>query len=155
MSQPTLFDAVIEPMPSWQPTAPNGEPIGKVLTTRMDDFGLVVTWIPTPGALDANVPATRLSRTTDPDTAKTAAENAQRRGPSQRRRVWEALQRLGTATDYELATATGILRSSAAKRRQELQNLGYVIETPQRRATDTGTMAIVWRCSFSSVYSGR
>jgi hypothetical protein len=147
MSQPTLFD--------WQPTAPNGEPIGKTLTTRTDSFGVVVTWISTPKPMNATIPATRLARTNDPDTAKTAAENAQHRGPSQRRRVWEALQRLGTATDYELATAAGILRSSAAKRRQELQTLGHVIETPHRRATDTGTMAIVWRCSYSSVYSGR
>lgn len=145
--QPMLFD--------WQPTAPTGEPIGKTLTTRRDDFGLVVTWIPTPKPMDAITPTTRLVRTNDPDTSQKAAENAQRRGPSQRRRVWEALQRLQTATDYELATATGILRSSAAKRRQELQALGHVIETPQRRATDTGTMAIVWRCSYLSVYSGR
>jgi hypothetical protein len=140
MSQPTLFDGV---------------PIGKTYVRIVDDFGPMVSWISTPKPMTATIPATRLARTNDPDTAKTAAENAQHRGPSQRRRVWEALQRLGTATDYELATATGILRSSAAKRRQELQTLGHVIETPQRRATDTGTMAIVWRCSYSSVYSGR
>jgi hypothetical protein len=140
MSQPTLFDGV---------------PIGKTYVRIVDDFGPMVSWIDTPKPINATIPATRLARTNDPDTAKTAAENAQHRGPSQRRRVWEALQRLGTATDYELATATGILRSSAAKRRQELQTLGHVIETPHRRPTDTGTMAIVWRCSYSSVYSGR
>lgn len=97
---------------------------------------------------------TRLSRTTDPNTSIEAAKNASRRGPSQRRRVWEALQHLGGATDYEISIATNILRSSAAKRRQELQDLGYVVETTQRRKTDTGTLAIVWRCSYVSSYSG-
>jgi hypothetical protein len=153
--QPTLFDAVIEPDTSWQPTAPNGEPIGKTLTTRRDDFGLVVTWIPTPAAMGSTTPPTKLARDTDPTTSKQAAENASRRGPSQRRRVWEALQQLGDATDYELSIKTGILRSSAAKRRQELQDLGHVIETPRRRPTDTGTLAVVWRCSYVSQYSGR
>lgn len=95
-------------------------------------------------------PAIRLVRTTDTDTAHEAADNASKRGPSQRRRVWEALKHLGTATDYELSVATGILRSSAAKRRQELVELGYVIETPFRRKTDTGSNAVVWRPSLSS-----
>lgn len=105
-------------------------------------------------ALEAIFTPTRLVRTTDPDTSHTAATNASKRGPSQRRRIWEALQRLGEATDYELAVATNTLRSSASKRRQELQQLGHVVDTGQRRATDTGTMAIVWSCSDSS-YSGR
>lgn len=136
-----------------QPTLFDGEPIQKTLVERWDDFGRIVTYIDTPGAMSGQIPATRLVRATDPDTSRTAAKNATRRGPSQRKRIWEALQRLGGATDYELAQATGILRSSAAKRRQELQELGHVIATNQRRATDTGTLAIVWRCSYVSAYS--
>jgi hypothetical protein len=139
----------------FQPTLFDGEPIGLTVVTRTDGFGPLVTWMKTPGAITRTIPATRLVRTTDPDTAQQAATNASKRGPSQRRRVWEALQKLGTATDYELAVATGILRSSAAKRRQELVDLGHVHETPQRRATDTGTLAIVWRPSYSSAYSGK
>jgi hypothetical protein len=100
-------------------------------------------------SLTTTIPATRLVRVHDTDTAHEAAANASRRGPSQRRRVWEALNRLGDATDYELSVATGILRSSAAKRRQELVDLGYVVETPFRRRTDTGTNAVVWRPSLS------
>jgi hypothetical protein len=107
----------------------------------------------TPQNLNTIIPSTRLYRSTDPDTSQAAAENAQRRGPSQRRKIWEALQHLGLATDYELSQHTGILRSSAAKRRQELQDLGHVIATPHRRPTDTGSMAIVWRCSYVSEYS--
>lgn len=139
----------------FQPTLFDGEPIGTTIITRVDDFGPIVTWMKTPGAMSRTIPATRLVRTQDPDTSHQAATNASKRGPSQRRRIWEALQKLETATDYELAMATGILRSSAAKRRQELQNLGHVIETPKRRATDTGTPAIVWRCSYQQPYTGR
>lgn len=101
-------------------------------------------------SLTTTIPAIRLVRTEQPETAHEAAENASRRGPSQRRRVWNALKELGDATDYELSVATGILRSSAAKRRQELVDLGYVVETPFRRLTDTGTKAVVWRPSLVS-----
>jgi hypothetical protein len=136
-----------------QPTLWDGEPIQKTLVERWDSFGRLVTYIDTPRAITGHIPTTRLVRTNDPDTSQLAAENATRRGPSQRIQIWEALQRLGGATDYELSQATGILRSSAAKRRQELVELGHVIETPQRRKTDTGTLAIVWRCSYVSRYS--
>lgn len=149
--QPTLFDQIPDE-----------------LVIRRDPFGTFPLWISSqtrhelqarqgvqPMPIDLPMDPTRLVRTQDPDTSHQAATNASKRGPSQRRRIWEALQRLETATDYELAMATGILRSSAAKRRQELQNLGHVIETPKRRATDTGTPAIVWRCSYQSPYTGR
>ena len=134
-SQPTLFDQPIEP--------------------RYDSFGRVPTrhelqaWQGVqPMPLDLTIAPTRLARTDQPDTAHKAAQESSRRGPNQRMRVWEALKHLGDATDYELAQATGILRSSAAKRRQELQDLGYVVETPFRRPTDTGTLAVVWRPSL-------
>lgn len=109
---------------------------------------------PVPPGITIN--PTRLARTNDHDTAHEAAEQASRRGPSQRRRVWEAIHQLGDATDYEISVATGLLRSSAAKRRQELVDLGYVVETPFRRKTDTGTNAVVWRLSLvSPPYSAR
>ncbi|CAB4142525.1 Helix-turn-helix domain containing protein [uncultured Caudovirales phage] len=147
-NQPTLFDQVLEP------------------EVRRDSFGIVPTFrtltrfellaqqgVP-PVPMNLTIDPTRLVRTQDPDTSRKAAESASRRGPSQRRRVWEALQKLGGATDYELSVECGILRSSAAKRRQELVDLGHVVETPFRRKTDTGTEAIVWRCSLASSYSG-
>jgi hypothetical protein len=104
-------------------------------------------------ALDRVIPAHRLARPTQPETAKDASESASRRAPSQRRRVWEALKELGSATDYEISIHLGILRSSAAKRRQELSDLGFIVDTGQRRKTDTGTSAVVWRCSYSQHYS--
>jgi hypothetical protein len=88
-----------------------------------------------PMPIDTLIDASRLVRTND---------------PSQRRRVWEALNKLGDATDYELSIETGILRSSAAKRRQELVDLGHVVATPFRRKTDTGSNAVVWRVSLVS-----
>ena len=104
-----------------------------------------------PGLFD-QVPPTRLVRTTDPTTSHEAAGQAKRRGPSQRRQIWEALKHLGSATDYELSVYTGLLRSSAGKRRQELTDLGHVVSTPYKRKTDTGSDAIVWRCSYVSEY---
>jgi hypothetical protein len=107
-----------------------------------------------PMPIDTIINPIRLARTTDPDTSHKAAQNASRRGPSQRKRIWEALKRLGDATDYELSIEVGILRSSAAKRRQELQDLGHVQPTEHRRQTDTGSLAVVWRCTSSLPYQG-
>ena len=91
----------------------------------------------------------RLARATDPDTSHAAAQAASVKGPNQRIIVWNTLNRLREATDYEIALAMGILRSSAGKRRQELVELGLVEATDKRRLTDTGSTAIVWRVSSS------
>jgi len=61
----------------------------------------------------------RLVRTTDPDTSHKAAQNASRRGPSQRTRIWEALKRLGEATDYELSIEVVLLEPFATHRNGE------------------------------------
>ncbi len=95
-----------------------------------------------------------LVRPTDPDTSHAAAARASKRGPSQRARIWNALVVAGTATDYELSIATGLLRSSAGKRRQELTDLGLVEATDERRRTDTGSLAVVWRPVAGSTYAG-
>lgn len=90
-------------------------------------------------------PAVKLHRTTDFDTPRAAAKKASKRGPNQRQAVLAYLQRVREATDYEIGEGLGILRSSAAKRRQELVELGLVEDSQKRRNTDTGTAAIVWR----------
>lgn len=87
----------------------------------------------------------RLVRRTDPDTSRLAANAASSRSPTQRTQVWQALLELGNATDYELSRHLSILRSSAAKRRQELTDVGLVEDTGLRRPTDTDSPAIVWR----------
>ena len=98
----------------------------------------------TPPAVTQVAPVKKLHRNTDPDTSREAAAIASTRSGGQRMRVWTALNQLGTATDFEIADHLGILRTSAAKRRQELTEAGLVVDSGRRRQTDTKTMAIVW-----------
>lgn len=98
----------------------------------------------TPKAVTQVIPVKKLHRSTDRETSRWAAEGASSRSGGQRMRVWTALNQLGTATDFEIADHIGILRTSAAKRRQELTEAGLVVDSGRRRQTDTGTMAIVW-----------
>lgn len=107
---------------------------------------------PTPPSQLSTTPAVRLVRRTDPDTSRLAADAASRRSPSQRSRVWTTLLELGEATDYELSIACQILRTSAAKRRQELVDAGLVEDSGRRRDTDTGSSAIVWRPCLSGPF---
>ncbi len=97
-------------------------------------------------------PADRLTRRDDHETSRLAAIAASRRSPSQRSLVWQTLLKLGQATDYQIATAANILRTSAAKRRQELVDAGLVEDSGLRLPTDTGTLAIVWQPSSSPVF---
>lgn len=150
--QPTLFDR----LPEEHQERLRRDPFGKIPSwpAGLNRFEILAQQGVPPMPRDLTMNPTRLSRRQDPDTSRNAGESASLRGPSQRRRVWEALKKLHGATDYEISIEVGILRSSAAKRRQELVDLGHVVETPMRRKTDTGTDAIVWRCSYVSDYSG-
>jgi len=66
---------------------------------------------------------------------------------AQRLRVLDAYKsREATgATDFEIAEQLGILRTTAGARRLELGEL--VVKTTERRKTDTGCSAIVWRAA--------
>ena len=97
-------------------------------------------------------PEVRLARRDDHETSRLAATAASRRSPSQRSLVWLTLLKLEQATDYQIATAANILRTSAAKRRQELVDAGLVEDSGLRLPTDTGTLAIVWQPSSSPVF---
>jgi hypothetical protein len=81
------------------------------------------------------------------DTERGAARIVARHVLGMRLNVLVELVRRGNvgATDYELAVALGVLRTSAGKRRKELFELGMVQDTDERRPTDTGASAIVWR----------
>lgn len=65
---------------------------------------------------------------------------------TQRDRVLIALSanRAKGMTDCELEAALSIPRHIAAKRRGELVTAGKVRDSGLRRATDTGTSAVVW-----------
>lgn len=100
--------------------------------------------IATETALEPRLGTTRRS---DPATShQAAADNAVRSG-SQRHRVLGFLEWRTSdgATDYEISEKLGLLRSSAAKRRGELTELGLVEDSGGERLTDAGSRAIVWR----------
>jgi hypothetical protein len=87
------------------------------------------------------------ARESDPTTSQQAADaNREIRG-AQRIKVYEYLVSVGPrgATDFEIGAALHILRTSAGKRRKELLELGHVEDSGERRQTDTGAMAIIWR----------
>lgn len=87
------------------------------------------------------------ARRSDPPTCEEAASKAPEIRGKQRVLVYEYLVSRGArgATDFEIGQALSILRTSAGKRRKELMDLGYVIDSGDKRATDTGARGIVWR----------
>lgn len=87
------------------------------------------------------------ARRSDPETSHAAAAAWPEIRGEQRIAVYRFLLSCGSAgaTDYAIGQALQIQRTSAGKRRKELLELGYVIETDRRAATDTGASAIVWQ----------
>lgn len=84
-----------------------------------------------------------LSHNRDHDTSRRAAwDNAPRSG-SQRARVLLSLAHRAS-TDYELERLLNMKRPSPGNRRGELVTGGFVVDSGQRRPTDTGSLAIVW-----------
>lgn len=85
----------------------------------------------------------------DPETAWLASVAAALRASGLRQRALIELTAAGDygCTDWELSCALGSLRTTAGKRRKELQDAGLCERTDRRRMTDTGTSAVVWRVS--------
>lgn len=94
--------------------------------------------------------ADRGVRTTDPDTSRLAAKAS----PELRARDrWQVLL-LHAAnpdglTDFELAALGRRQQTSFGKRRGELRDAGYIVETDDRRPAPSGASAIVWRITAS------
>lgn len=87
-------------------------------------------------------PAYRLS---DPDTSRAAAERHPVKRNGDRHVALVILSRHpGGLTDFELAKFLGRQQTSAGKRRGELRDNGYVIDTQVRRPAPSGSNAIVW-----------
>ncbi len=86
------------------------------------------------------------ARNDDPETAHEAARKEPTRRSEQREKVYRVLKGVGAkgATDYEVGTDLHILRTSAGKRRKELQEAGLVLDSGRRGETDTGSTAIIW-----------
>lgn len=93
-------------------------------------------------------------RKTDEDTPRLAALTNYDGSGEQRRAVLKALVEAGERgmTDYE-HEANGILRTSAGKRRLELEMLHLVKRTNERRETDTHSSAIVFKVTPAGVRS--
>jgi hypothetical protein len=78
------------------------------------------------------------------DTARAAGQRVNL--SEGQRKVLLALAGAGSRglIDHDHERLNGLIPTSAGKRRQELMNVGLVIDSGQRRATSTGTAAIVW-----------
>lgn len=84
-------------------------------------------------------------RPSDPETSHAAAKATNRsRGQAL---ALTALAQHGPSTDFELAEHTGLQQTSVGKRRLDLQRLGLVDATDDRRPTPSGALAIVWTLS--------
>lgn len=92
-------------------------------------------------SIDANTPGP--SRRSDPATSRRAGEDIRGRTGTIRRRVYEALLRAPEGlTDQQLHKSLGGVDSSIQTRRKELQDTGVVIDSGNRRATDSGNLVL-------------
>lgn len=91
------------------------------------------------------------------DTEFEASARVRPNSGATRMRVLTFLGAMGGigATDYQIGQALQILRTSAGKRRKELQDDGYVVDSGTRRKTDTGCNAIVWRITDAGISAAR
>lgn len=90
------------------------------------------------------------ARRAQPETSTISADASTWRRGSQRVRMLEAFRvadRRGDGlTDEEAATAAGIRAASSPwKRASELRDLGFLEDSGERRATTSGSPAVVWR----------
>ena len=79
------------------------------------------------------------------DTTAAAAASKLPRSGTQRLRVYELIKSHGGLTDYEIEEFTGMTHQSASAARNSLMNDGFIIATDERRLTQTGNKAIVWK----------
>jgi hypothetical protein len=85
-------------------------------------------------------------RTADPDTSRKAAARAISRGSEDRRAALQSHRdHPAGLTDFELGDLIGRQQTSAGKRRGELRDLSLVRDSGARRASPSGSSAIVWQ----------
>jgi hypothetical protein len=86
------------------------------------------------------------ARATDPDTSWAAASDARRNASTHRARALAMLRAHPAGlTDFELADLLGVGQTSIGKRRGELRDQGFVVDSGVRRPAPSGSAAIVWR----------
>jgi predicted ArsR family transcriptional regulator len=59
-------------------------------------------------------------------------------------RILAYIETSGGATSYEVETALGILHQSASPAITQLRKAGRLVDSGERRPTNTGRMATVW-----------
>lgn len=92
-------------------------------------------------------------RVNDPDTCVAPDEFKMSAG---RALALDALARHADGlTDFDLAAITGKAQTSIGKRRGELAKAGLVIATTERRASPSGSPAIVWKVTPQGVAAWR
>lgn len=91
-----------------------------------------------------------LARTTDPDTSHiAAASQTPRKLSAGRLLALRTLAEHGPLTDFELADITGKAQTSIGCRRADLKKAGLAADTGQRRASPSGSPAIVWALTIA------
>lgn len=87
------------------------------------------------------------ARQSDPATSHQAARDATPNAGTHRARALAALRAAGPRglTDFELADRLGLQQTSAGKRRGELRDQGWVVDSGQKRPAPSGSSAIVWK----------
>lgn len=89
-----------------------------------------------------------VARRTDPETSHAAGARAGTNASTHRARALELLRVAPTGlTDFELADLTGLQQTSIGKRRGELRDAGLVRDSGRRRASPSGSPAIVWEAT--------
>jgi hypothetical protein len=86
------------------------------------------------------------ARSTDPDTSHEAAAASPGLRAADRRKVLliHASYPMGL-TDFELAALAARQQTSFGKRRGELRDAGYIVDSSLRRPAPSGASAIVWQ----------
>jgi predicted ArsR family transcriptional regulator len=60
-------------------------------------------------------------------------------------KILEYIRNHGGATSWEVQKALGLLHQSASPCITRLRNAGHLVDSGERRPTNTGCMATVWR----------
>lgn len=104
-----------------------------------------------PGLFDGPRPDPERAKTTTgrshPETSHRAAERALPRSGTQRRRVLDLLREVwpGGLTDEEIRHRLDLAVGYGLARRNELVSDGWAEDSGDRRETEAGAQAIVWR----------
>jgi hypothetical protein len=64
------------------------------------------------------------------------------------RQILEYIKTTGGATCCEIETALGLLHQSASSTITRLRSGGHLVDTGERRPTNTGRMAAVWGAAY-------